>query len=370
MNEIDELNLALDQDVMDFLNEISRAKVAGLTVYPGKEVILEPGDTLQFNSIVNGENFPNQGVMYSIAAASGSLIEMDSATVVDPTGLLKVGRNELNNELTLTITPTADITKVVTVKVSVIIPFESFVYDLSKPVSDPVFGDADTAVDKYTVNLLIGSDPDNNFIVNWGDGSTPEPNTITHTYTTQGTYTITVSGRTPGGITFNTYYINGNHCHGEQRLTVFITPLLQQSSANGGFMFGYCSNLTSILSDLFANNTSVTSFYATFFNCISLSKIPSDLFANNTKVTNFYCTFYGCSVLTEISAELFSNNKAVTSFYHTFAWCTGIAAKGLPEWWTYSKIEFPQFNLVGDAMLMFTGCANAINWRTVPPDWR
>jgi hypothetical protein len=424
-NEVDLLKAGSDQDGIDLLAQITKPTVTSLTIYPASpsnEITLNPGDTRQLSTVVNGENFPSQEVTYSLAPATGSVVAMDSATMVDSKGILTVSRNELNTELALTITPVADPTKAATVKVNVTIPFESFVYDLSYGASDPAFGDAST------VTLLMGDDPDNNYIVDWGDGTTTGTNIATHDYgVTSGEFTITVSGRTPGGIRFN---YGGYYGYGEGRLTTVVTPLLQQSSTTMASIFSYCSNLMEIPSGLFDNNTKVTSFGGTFlacsnliaipdllFNkhidattfestfseCSSLIRIPENLFANNTKATNFAWAFNGCTTLTSIPDglfnkntqvtnfrdvfnsctsletipnDLFANNPEVTTFYRAFYGCTGIDGD-LPEWWndaSYPSSTHPQFHLdltaSSNALRMFTNCTNATNYGVVDPNWK
>ena len=93
--------------------------------------------------------------------------------------------------------------------------------------------------------------------------------------------------------------------------------------------FSLCPNLTSIPSGLFANNPKVTNFGNCFQNCSSLTSIPEDLFANNTQVTNFSSCFYSCSGLTSIPSGLFANNSEVTSFSSCFNYCSSLTS--IPE---------------------------------------
>jgi hypothetical protein len=315
-NEVDLLKAGSDQDGQDLLTEITKPTVTSLTIWPSDtEVTLSPGDTKQFSTVVNGENFPGQDVTYTLSAPTGSTtgtpVAQDPNTMIDAaSGKLTIGRDELNTGFTVTITPVADPTKATTVKVNVTIPFESFVYDLSYSPSDPIFG-----ASNLEVILLIGDNSDNNYVVDWGDGTTPALNTATHTYTTQDTYTITVSGRTPGGVKFSDGYYTG---YGEKRLTEATTPLLQQSSTDARALFCNCSNLTSISPDLFSRNPQIINFYLVFYGCANLVEIPSGLFDNNTEVTNFASVFDRCSSLAVIPSGLFDKNTKVTSFAYAF----------------------------------------------------
>jgi hypothetical protein len=323
-------------------------------------------------------------------------------------------------------------------------PFMSFDYDMTKASSDVLFG-----ASSLDVTLLIGAG-DNNYMVDWGDGTTTT-NNPSHTYATDDTRTITVSGRLPGGITFSTNNIDAAH-NGEKRLTKVNTALLKQDSDSMKSLFCGCANLaslpedlfdsntqvtdftslfldctglTSIPENLFANNTQATSFDVAFYGCTNLASVPEDLFAKNTQVTTFAFTFQGCTALatipdnlfanntqamdfgyafqgctglTTIPATLFANNTQVTSFYSAFQGCTGLttipatlfdnnihaatfnyafqgctgigSSTDLPDWWNdakYPEATYPQFHLTAaSALRMFTGCANAKNYSSVP----
>ena len=87
------------------------------------------------------------------------------------------------------------------------------------------------------------------------------------------------------------------------------------------YTFSDCKVITAIPAGLFDNNTLVTTFEGTFYDCYLLSAIPAGLFDNNTLVTNFESTFCDCQVITAIPAGLFDNNTLVTNFSSTFCDC-------------------------------------------------
>ena len=90
--------------------------------------------------------------------------------------------------------------------------------------------------------------------------------------------------------------------------------------------FYYCTKLTSIPNELFTNNPEVTNFACCFYNCLGLTSIPNELFTNNTKVVNFASCFYACTGLTSIPNGLFANNPEVTNFASCFQDCNGLTS--------------------------------------------
>ena len=90
--------------------------------------------------------------------------------------------------------------------------------------------------------------------------------------------------------------------------------------------FENCEKLTSIPENLFAKAVNVESFDGTFARCKSLTSIPENLFANNKKVTNFQDVFKECETLTSIPGNLFANNTEVTNFSYAFYRCKNIVS--------------------------------------------
>jgi hypothetical protein len=185
------------------------------------------------------------------------------------------------------------------------------------------------------VTLQIGHHTNNNFTINWGDGTTVSTVSTDgdsaaldaakqHTYTTTGVYTVTIKGEMPGGITFS------NYNKAEYRLTEVLDPLPPEVNTDFSYKFAFCSNLTSIPEGLFDNNTLVTSFYRTFCYCSSLTgSIPAGLFDNNPLVDSFGYTFNSCSSLTSVPEMLFAYNTTTlgATYDRVFSNCQGLADK-------------------------------------------
>lgn len=238
-----------------------------------------------------------------------------------------------------------------------------------------------TAQFKFTINTALGtgnnfqlplpSGQTYNFIVYWGDGNF---DTITaynqaetlHSYSSGGTYQITIDGKC-GGWSFNNggdklkvtnidqwgnvgfdYLLSG--FYGCSNLSLLPNESIKYSSSiteltsflrGTGFStisdltfkeltnvtsFANCfqdSSITSIPSDLFRYNTLVTSFESTFNSCQQLVTINSDVFRYNILVTTFNSTFYFCgnTSFNSLPADLFRYNTSVTTFASTFAFC-------------------------------------------------
>jgi len=222
-----------------------------------------------------------------------------------------------------------------------------------------------------------------NIAVDWGDSSGAATITSTlsasrfHTYTSTGTYQITISGYLPGfnvnnNSSYKTLYVSVDDWgqvgieqidfYGCNNLTTLPNDGSGNATLNEGLntvlrfnstfrqtgisyipvgIFDYASNVTSfndtfvfctglttpgnnsgIPSGLFDNNTQVTSFSGTFNACINLTTIPSGLFDNNTAVVNFSSVFRNCRSITSIPSNFFTNNQAVTTFRDAFNMAT------------------------------------------------
>ena len=196
-------------------------------------------------------------------------------------------------------------------------PF-SFVIDTRIDVN-PDAGGAFGATNNEVV-LQIGDNPDNQYVVNWGDGSKAELNVNRHVYAGDpAEYTVSIVGLLPGGIRFSV--AAGDSVYGEKRLTKVLNSLLEEKGKDFSNKFYDCSNLTEIPEDLFVNNPNVTSFERAFAGCTSLQNIPEKLFAGDSAVTNFAGVFAGCTAVSSVPAGLFASNPAVTNFFQAFSGC-------------------------------------------------
>ena len=233
------------------------------------------------------------------------------------------------------------------------------------------------------------SEGDNNFTVDWGDGSpvetiSSEEGALTdyprHTYVAAGDYDITISGKcnyftvyqfgkeygnvpgqfeklialkswgeieakkyefsgctklagaipSPSENTFMNFEDNMEYLfQGCESITSIPSDLfsnIPDTIVNFTDTFDGCTSLTSIPGNLFEKAVNAETFESAFSGCTSLTSIPENLFANNTKATNFSGVFKECEGLTSIPAGLFANNPEVTNFSYAFYRCKNIEA--------------------------------------------
>ena len=165
-----------------------------------------------------------------------------------------------------------------------------------------------------------------NYIVNWGDGTSTAHTTSavpSHTYSTDGDKTITITGRFPAIA----YGIYGNTT-AQQVLKEILSCKLVFAGTGLPSGFRSCSLLTNIPYDMFYYSPSVTTFYSTFRECAALAEIPEHLFDKNPLVAAFYYTFGGCTGLTAIPTDLFKYNTQVSirGFFQTFNGCSALTS--------------------------------------------
>ena len=181
---------------------------------------------------------------------------------------------------------------------------------------------ATTTADTTTFSFSITAS--GTFYVDWGDGGDVDKyvktntgsQTISHTYTTAGAYTVRLGGRAKGY-----YEVN--------------TPAAISFSSNKN-LAGISGSLGEIFPTL--ADGSQPRFYRTFYNCTNLTgSIPENLFTGITGAPTrsmFEWMFYGCSGLTgSIPAGLFSGISgapAPNMFDNTFGGCSGLTG-AIPE---------------------------------------
>ena len=193
-----------------------------------------------------------------------------------------------------------------------------------------------------------GAEDDNNFTVDWGDGTSEKVSGVpderpSHTYTNSGEYNITIKGICKY---FTLDSINDEFPDVATKLKRIVKwgeigaemynfqeavnlegniPSPQTSTFTNidndefNWMFENCKKIESIPSDLFSNiPDDIVSFEGTFSHCESLKEIPEELFDNAQNVTSFRATFYHCNSLEAIPEGLFRNTTKVTTFEKTF----------------------------------------------------
>ena len=191
---------------------------------------------------------------------------------------------------------------------------------IQKPIEFPFA--ATTTADTTTFSFSITAS--GTFYVDWGDGGDVDKyvktntgsQTISHTYTTAGAYTVRLGGRAKGY-----YEVN--------------TPAAISFSSNKN-LAGISGSLGEIFPTL--ADGSQPRFYRTFYKCTNLTgSIPENLFTGITGAPTrsmFEWMFYGCSGLTgSIPAGLFSGISgapAPNMFDNTFGGCSGLTG-AIPE---------------------------------------
>ena len=186
-----------------------------------------------------------------------------------------------------------------------------------------------------------------NSIIDWGDGTLPTTHTTgnpTHTYTTAGTYQISISGSYPGfcinnntistkllsidnwgNVNFKSFENAFKGCTNLVNLPKGSINIIENVT-NFNSCFSGCTKLTTIPNNLFDNCINVTNFSNCFNTCTSLTSIPLDLFKYNVNVTNFSYCFYNCKLLTTIPNNLFDNCINTIFINNCFTYCSSLTS--------------------------------------------
>lgn len=249
-----------------------------------------------------------------------------------------------------------------------------------------------------------------NIIVSWGDGD-PDSTILSetdanrfHTYSSSGTYTISIVGSLPGFRVDNDTYrllytavtewgdvglrsVNFYGCSnltsipggavGLGRVTLFNntfrgtgltsipSDIFQFSTQATEFTdtFSFTA-ITSVPNNLFDNCTQAQIFNSTFNACLSLVSVPNELFRYNTQVINFSSTFRNNRALTNIPT--FQYNTLVTTFANIFNMSS--TTNGSSNWGTVEALWDRVPEPLGiDA---FRNCTGITNYASIPVIWR
>lgn len=189
--------------------------------------------------------------------------------------------------------------------------------------------------------------------INWGDGNVSALITSSssvdriHTYSSAGTYTITISGFMPGFTVNNNSGIRNLitelvqwgivglravNFYGCVNLTVI--PGSDDLDLVGGYTglgevvsfanFMRGTRITAIPSDIFDYSPNATTFTDTFSSITTLTTVPSGLFDAVTSATTFASCFFGCTALTSVPSTLFDLNVTAVNFSGTFRNCRSL----------------------------------------------
>jgi hypothetical protein len=202
----------------------------------------------------------------------------------------------------------------------------------------------------FTVPLVDYAGLTPQVTIGWGDGSTSPfitsstSNDRIHTYSTAGTYTITISGLMPGFsvnnnsairnlitaiVQFGTVGLRTLNFYGCTNITSI--PSSASLSAVGGYgglneMISFASfmrstRITTIPADMFDYSPNATIFTDCFSLNPSLTTVPSGLFDSVINANTFANCFLGCSILTSVPSTIFDTNINVLSFAGAFRNC-------------------------------------------------
>ncbi len=270
---------------------------------------------------------------------------------------------------------------------------------------------------QFTVPLVDFAGLTPNLTINWGDGSSSGNITNSssvdriHTYTSAGTYTITINGFMPGFRVDNNASIRGLITElvqwgivGLRIINFFGCNNLTAIPGSGtlGGVGGYTgleevlsfvyfmrgTGITSVPADIFDyspnatnfadafSNTPITtipsglfdevpnalSFASCFFNCTSLTSVPSTLFDLCTNVTNFSSTFRNCRALTNVLQ--FTNNTNVSTFNNVYNMnsTTNALTGTAPTLWLRSPLP--------SGVDAFNNCLGLSNYASIPLNWK
>jgi hypothetical protein len=246
--------------------------------------------------------------------------------------------------------------------------------------------------------------------VSWGDGSSSPIITSAsdaerfHTYSTSGTYTVSVLGSMPGFRVDNSTYrllytaildwgnvgirsINFNGCSNITSIPNGTDGLSRVTQFNNTFrstgitsipsdIFSYSplvtefvdtfsfSRITSVPTNLFDLCPLATSFNSTFNACTSLVSVPNELFRYNTQVINFSSTFRNNRALTNIPT--FAYNLNVTVFTNIFNMTS--TTNGSASWGTVEALWSRSPQPLGTGA--FRNCTGIANYASIPLNWK
>ena len=254
---------------------------------------------------------------------------------------------------------------------------------------------------------VAGTQP--NIIVDWGDSSESTVTNVNdvarfHTYTSGGTYTVSIIGSLPGFRVDNDAYkllysailewgnvglrsLNFYGCvnitsipsatNGLSRVTQWNNTFRGTSITSipsGLFAFSTSAyefvdtfsftKITSVPNNLFDNNTGVSSFASTFNACTSLVTVPNELFRYNTNVINFSSTFRNNRALTNIPT--FQYNTNVSIFLNIFNMSS--SNNGSSSWGTVEALWSRNPEPLG--VNAFNNCFGVTNYSSIPVNWK
>lgn len=137
-----------------------------------------------------------------------------------------------------------------------------------------------------TLVFPLDDDGEYDFTIDWGDGTVESyiDDNVSHSYSSSGTFTITVTGLCNG---FGFPYGTGNN---EENL-IDISQWGSVRLHNEGYQFGHCANLAGFSAADAPDLTETTQFAAMFYEADSFNQDLSGW--DISSVTDMICMFYG-----------------------------------------------------------------------------
>ncbi len=228
------------------------------------------------------------------------------------------------------------------------------------------------ANDTIHLPIAYGYTDDNNFIVDWGDGTQTQrinekkqilAERPSHVYEVAGEYDIKIYGIcryfTLSSLDENKKYeiekliklvswgstelvrcdfgdaVNLEGVIPEPEIDTF--SYIDNSKSSSGayksfsYLFSGCSKITQVPENLFISNPNATSFKEAFKRCTSLEQIPDKIFENNQNVIDFSSTFRGCEKVTKVP-ELWTRTTPDIISTGCFKDC-GTKTQSIPDAW-------------------------------------
>ena len=267
--------------------------------------------------------------------------------------------------------------------------------------------------DSMEVTLPIKPNSENNYTIDWGDGTKEKVDPMayaTHTYSSASTeYTVTIDGTVKEidasdvsdsdsivkvaqwgelGLTkvnfddcSNLVEIASSTKNSFKDVTDFssafcgtgITSIPENLFANcqnvTDFSWAFAhTQITSIPENLFANCPNVTDFSWAFCET-GITSIPENLFANCPNVINFSGTFNGTGIKS-IPKGLFDNCMKVEEFYGTFAFCTELKGPAIELWTRGDNDTLNDYQGTPDGWGCYYDCEQLDNYEQIPSYWK
>ena len=214
--------------------------------------------------------------------------------------------------------------------------------------------------DSMEVTLPIKPNSENNYTIDWGDGTKEKVDPMayaTHTYSSASTeYTVTIDGTVKE--------IDASDVSDSDSIVkVAQWGELGLTKVN----FAWCGNLVEIASPTKNSFKDVTDFSSAFAQT-EITSIPENLFANCPKVTNFSWAFLRTEI-TSIPKGLFDNCMKVESFVSTFYACAELKGLAIELWTRGTNSGLNDYQGTPNGWGCFYGCEQLDNYDQIPAYW-